>query len=69
MLEQSSEEEVTPIAAFEMIINLSLKPFHAKMNLRLQKFRDEELWNTPVQIVLSNNEIGLKALFEKYDMR
>lgn len=52
-----------------MIINLSLKPFHAKMNLRLQKFRDEELWNTPVQIVLSNNEIGLKALFEKYDMR
>ena len=52
-----------------MFINQSLKSFHTMLNARLQRFRDEELWHHPVQQVLSNNEVGLRALFDMYSQR
>ena len=67
--EGNNYHEVNPIKAFEMLINQSLKSFHTMLSVRLQKFRDEELWHHPVQQVLSNNEVGLRVLFDMYSQR
>ena len=63
---QQNFEEVTNSRALNLFIDICLKPFHEQRHLDHQKFRDEELWQVPVNIVLSNNEKGLKEVFNKY---
>mmetsp|Transcript_26731 Transcript_26731/g.35776 ORF Transcript_26731/g.35776 Transcript_26731/m.35776 type:complete len:181 (+) Transcript_26731:500-1042(+) len=67
--ERNEYEEITNSQAFYMFTNNVLKPHHKNLLFRWQQFRDEDLWREPAQKVITNNEIGLKALFKKYTMR
>ena len=68
-MEENEYEEVSNSQSFYLFINKLLKPYHEKLLVRWQQFRDEELWREPAQKVLTNNEAGLKALFRKYALR
>ena len=67
--DENEYDEVTNSQSFYLFINNVLKPYHEKLLVRWQQFRDEELWREPAQKVLTNNEVGLKALFKKYALR
>ena len=58
--------EISLSQAFYLFVETKLKPLHKKMQVRWQEFRDEELWVESVQKVLTLNETGLRALYDRY---
>jgi hypothetical protein len=54
---------------FYLFVEAKLKPYHTKIDISWQQFRDEHLWDKNIEKVYTANEAGVKALFEKYAQR
>ena len=62
--ERRAYEELSVSQAFYLFFDTRVKPYHDKMMIKWQSFRDDELWTENVQRVFTLNEQGLRALFK-----
>ena len=58
--------ELTPSQAWYLFIENQLKPYHEKIQIMWQQFRDEELWVHDIEMIFTVNEPAIRALFKQY---